>query len=82
MTALICVLAQAWLDAQYRGEWPVICLDDLASELDQDHQAAVVGSLAGTQAQVLISGTELPRVLERSPVKLFHVEQGHLTPQV
>ncbi|WP_233840272.1 DNA replication/repair protein RecF [Dyella sp. 2HG41-7] len=82
LTALICVLAQAWLDAQYRGEWPVICLDDLASELDQDHQAAVVGSLAGTQAQVLISGTELPRVLERSPVKLFHVEQGHLTPQV
>lgn len=82
LTALICVLAQARLDAQHRGEWPIICLDDLASELDHDHQAAVVGSLASTQAQVLISGTELPTVLERTNVKLFHVEQGHLTPLV
>ncbi|HUA80804.1 MAG TPA: DNA replication/repair protein RecF [Dyella sp.] len=80
LTALICVLAQAWLDAQHRGEWPVICLDDLASELDQEHQAAVVDSLCSAPAQVLITGTELPRVLGRSVVKSFHVEQGHLTP--
>ncbi|MFC3653011.1 DNA replication/repair protein RecF [Dyella humi] len=79
LTALICVLAQAWLDAKHRGEWPIVCLDDLASELDQAHQAAVVNSLRGTQAQVLISGTELPKVLEQTPVKMFHVEQGQLT---
>lgn len=81
LAALICVLAQAQLDAKYRGEWPVVCLDDLASELDEPHQAAVVGSLQKTRAQVLISGTEVPRVLESStPVKLFHVEQGQLKP--
>ncbi|HKT29407.1 DNA replication/repair protein RecF, partial [Dyella sp.] len=80
LTALVCVLAQAWLDAMHRGEWPIVCLDDLASELDQAHQAAVVDSLRGTPAQVLISGTELPAVLAAQPIQMFHVEQGRLTP--
>jgi DNA replication and repair protein RecF len=80
LTALVCVLAQAWLDAKHRGEWPIVCLDDLASELDQAHQAAVVESLRGTPAQVLISGTEFPKVLASHPVQMFHVEQGQLTP--
>ena len=80
LTALVCVLAQARLDAQHRGEWPIVCLDDLASELDQAHQAAVVDSLRGTAAQVLITGTELPKVLEHLPIRMFHVEQGQLTP--
>jgi len=80
LAALICVLAQARLDATHRGEWPIVCLDDLASELDQLHQAALVESLQNTHAQILISGTEVPRVLESTPVKLFHVEQGRLTP--
>lgn len=82
LTALVCVLAQAWLDAQRRGEWPIVCLDDLASELDRGHQVAVVGSLQSTQAQVLISGTELPEVLGQLPIRMFHVEQGQLTPLV
>jgi DNA replication and repair protein RecF len=80
LTALICVLAQAWADAKRRGEWPIVCLDDLASELDLAHQTAVVDSLRATSAQVLISGTELPKVLEHVPIALFHVEQGQLTP--
>ncbi|WP_284319114.1 DNA replication/repair protein RecF [Dyella acidisoli] len=80
LTALICVLAQAWLDAKHRGEWPIVCLDDLASELDLTHQAAVVNSLRATSAQILISGTELPEVLVHTPAKMFHVEQGQLTP--
>lgn len=80
LTALVCVLAQAWLDAQHRGEWPIVCLDDLASELDQAHQAAVTDSLRGTPAQVLITGTELPKALQDLPIRMFHVEQGQLTP--
>ena len=80
LAALVCVLAQARLDAQRRGEWPIVCLDDLASELDQAHQAAVVNSLQHTTAQILITGTELPKVLEHLPIRMFHVEQGQLTP--
>lgn len=82
LTALVCVLAQAWLDAQYRGEWPIICLDDLASELDQAHQAAAISILQSTSAQILISGTELPKVLEHISTRMFHVEQGQLTPLI
>src|SRR5699024_6253138 len=42
LCALACVLAQAKVYADDKGEWPVVCLDDLASELDVAHQQAVV----------------------------------------
>jgi DNA replication and repair protein RecF len=80
LVALACLLAQAHLDAERRGEWPVICLDDLASELDRQHQAFVVESLLSAPAQVLITGTEIPGSLEGAPSLVFHVEQGRLTP--
>jgi DNA replication and repair protein RecF len=80
LVALACLLAQARLDAEKRGEWPIICLDDLASELDFTHQTAVVSSLLGVPAQVLITGTEIPASLQDAPKQVFHVEQGALTP--
>ncbi|GFZ88906.1 DNA replication and repair protein RecF [Dyella caseinilytica] len=80
LVALACLLAQAHLDAERRGEWPIICLDDLASELDLSHQAAVVASLTEVPAQVLLTGTEIPRPLEGTPKQVFHVEQGMLAP--
>ncbi|CAM5297211.1 DNA replication and repair protein RecF OS=Rhodanobacter lindaniclasticus OX=75310 GN=recF PE=3 SV=1 [Rhodanobacter lindaniclasticus] len=64
LAALACVMAQAALYAQQRGEWPVVCLDDLASELDQGHQAAVVSVLQEAHAQILLTGTELPLALQ------------------
>lgn len=79
LTALACMLAQAQLYASSCGEWPVVCLDDLASELDQTHQAAVVAQLSAAQAQVLLSGTELPPALASASPRVFHVEQGVLT---
>lgn len=80
LAALSCLLAQASLYAVQRGEWPVICLDDLASELDLAHQAAVVQRLGEAGAQVLVTGTALPSALEGFPHRLFHVEQGQITP--
>jgi DNA replication and repair protein RecF len=80
LTALTCLLAQASLYADSCGVWPIICLDDLASELDRAHQAAVVGQLAGAAAQVLITGTEVPEALHAHPSRVFHVEQGRPTP--
>lgn len=79
LTALGCVLAQASLYAERRGEWPVVCLDDLASELDRPHQAAVVGQLREVGAQVLVTGTEVPEALQDGPTQVFHVEQGRLS---
>ena len=80
LTALACVLAQAALYGAQRGEWPIVCLDDLASELDQTHQKAVVAQLQTVGAQILLTGTELPAALYGAPARVFHVEQGVLTP--
>ena len=80
LTALACLLAQAALYADRRGEWPIVCLDDLASELDLEHQAALVEQLAQVQAQVLITGTEVPAALNACPAHMFHVEQGRVAP--
>jgi len=76
LCALACLLGQASLHAELRGEWPVVCLDDLASELDRTHQEWVVGQLLGRDAQVFVTGTEVPSALAGQPVALFHVEHG------
>lgn len=79
LAALACVLAQAALYARQQGDWPTVCLDDLASELDQAHQAAVVAQLRAAGAQVLLTGTELPTALKDLPARVFHVEQGQVS---
>ena len=80
LTALAALLAQAEHQAAARGDWPVVALDDLASELDRGHQALVLGRLAGTGAQVIVTGTEVPALpgTLAAAATLFHVEQGRL----
>jgi len=82
LTALAALLAQAEHHAQARGEWPVIALDDLASELDRQHQRRVLERLIASGAQVFITGTEAPSALAEIGVAVttFHVEQGELRP--
>ena len=81
LCALACALSQAALFAELRNEWPIVCLDDLASELDRDHQAAVLEWLAAVDAQVLITGTDrLPSLTNPdAATRTFHVEQGRVT---
>lgn len=78
LTALTALLAQAEHQAARRGDWPVIALDDLASELDRPHQQLVLRRLRDDGAQVLVSGTEVPAALEGLAVSVatFHVERG------
>lgn len=76
LVALACVLAQGRCLAEQQGSWPVVCLDDLASELDREHQHRLVQRLLETQAQVWVTGTEPPAALEGSRVARFHVEHG------
>ena len=79
LTAMACVLAQAQLHASCCNEWPIVCLDDLASELDQSHQGAVIAQLVGAGVQVLITGTETPKVMQDISAQVFHVEQGQVS---
>ncbi len=80
LTALACLLAQAEDFADVRGHWPVFLLDDLASELDRDHQRRLLERLRGSGAQVFVTGTDpIPALLEADwPVAMFHVEHGRL----
>lgn len=82
LTALACVLAQAEDFAHATGQWPVICLDDLPSELDLAHQAMVLERLVDAGAHLLLTATELPTSLQpyRGQLQWFHVEQGAVRP--
>jgi DNA replication and repair protein RecF len=81
LTALTCLLAQAADFADERGHWPVLCLDDLGSELDRAHQGRILDLLRLTDAQVLITATEVPPAFEGREVAVFHVEhEGAVTP--
>lgn len=79
LVATACLLAQAKLYAETMGEWPVVCLDDLASELDLAHQSSLVAELVSARAQILVTGTDTPIALRDIPKRTFHVEQGQLT---
>lgn len=80
LTALACVLAQARAFAQDRGEWPLVCLDDLASELDQAHLRQALVAVLSSGAQVILTATEAPALLIDAlrPQVRFHVEHGRL----
>lgn len=78
LAALAALLAQAGHHAELKQDWPVVLLDDLASELDRNHQQRVLAWLVDTGAQVFISGTERPAALDSLGLsaQTFHVEQG------
>lgn len=78
LVALAAVLAQAKVHAATKGEWPIMALDDLPSELDQAHQAEVASTLLEAGSQLLVTATELPGALAAvlADARTFHVEQG------
>lgn len=82
LVALAALLAQAEYHGAGRGDWPVIALDDLASELDRPHQCRVLEWLLATPAQIFVTGTEAPPGLPATAVvsARFHVEQGTIAP--
>lgn len=80
LCALACILAQADLYAAQHEHWPIVCLDDLASELDDAHFRAVVADLRNTPAQVLATGTDMTSFVNARTTgdAVFHVEQGNV----
>lgn len=75
--ALACCLAQTrWLNDRL-GEYPLLCLDDLDSELDNPHSAKVIGWLDGRALQAWLTSTS-GAVRSAQAAAVFHVEQGGL----
>ncbi len=81
LVALACLLGQADTYRDRSGHWPVLLFDDLASELDAAHQQQVLRWLVASEAQLLVSGTEIPAdwsATLASGTPRFHVEQGQV----
>ncbi len=79
LLALCCLMSQAQAHAREPGAgWPVIALDDLASELDRNHQRRTLDYLQASGAQVFITGTEPAHELagRLETAAMFHVEHG------
>lgn len=80
LLALSLLVAQAEHQAGVRGHWPIVALDDIASELDTTHQELLLHRLDGVGAQVLMTGTHRPGAMGTAdlPLSVFHVEQGRI----
>jgi len=84
LASLSMLLAQVALFKDRRAEAPVLCLDDTLSELDSANQSRVLGALESMDVQVLIACAD-PALAARCRTggdRLFHVEQGTLSPEV
>lgn len=73
--ALSLKLAERELFQDDTGQWPVLLLDDVLSELDAKRQDFVLQRITG--GQVFITGCEAPRG-EFSRGKSLHIHQGKL----
>ncbi len=73
--ALSLKLAERELHREDTGQWPVLLLDDVLSELDQKRQEFVLERIRG--GQVFITGCEVPET-KRAETKLFVIEGGAL----
>jgi DNA replication and repair protein RecF len=74
------ILAQAQLICE-SGETPVLMLDDLSSELDEEHLARVINAGMELDVQIWLTGTRLTPSMKAcgSNYKLFHVEHGRVS---
>jgi DNA replication and repair protein RecF len=78
--ALVCVLALTrWLNDRI-GEYPLLCLDDLASEFDTTHVTKAITWLTDKPVQAWLTATTRPdaRYLGGA-VRMFHVEHSGAT---
>lgn len=72
-------LALARVIRDVRDVWPLVLLDDVASELDSTKREALGGLVRNMDAQFIISTTtEEPQFLDRQDGYVFRVESGLL----
>ena len=75
--ALVCTLALArWLKESI-GDHPLLCLDDLESELDTPHAVRVIQWLREAAIQAWLTATQVPDSSHLiGNAKLFHVKRS------
>lgn len=78
LACIACLLGAAKLYTEHHGEPPVFAIDDLFSELDQQHQRRVLEALQAAGVQLWVSGVERSPAMSSwtGAARVFHVEQG------
>ncbi len=79
--ALAARLAEIDLIREETGEEPILLLDDVFSELDENRQRFLLESIHGLQAFITCTGIEDSIKKYISAKNLFYVEKGQITPQ-
>ena len=80
-TALAARLAEIDLIQEETGEDPILLLDDVFSELDENRQRFLLESIGDLQAFITCTGIEDSIKKYISADNLFYVENGRITPQ-
>ena len=61
------------------GEYPLLLLDDVLSELDSKRQEYILKSINGIQTLITCTGiSDIKRHLKNNNMKIFNVNQGHV----
>jgi len=61
-----------------RGEAPILMMDDLSSELDQEHYRVIMAGVRAHAGQVILTTTTPEYVLHNTEAALFHVCEGRV----
>ena len=75
--ALSIKLAEREIFLAETGEYPILLLDDVLSELDSKRQEFVLNRIGG--GQTLITCCEDDEISSRTGGKILHVDKGHIT---
>lgn len=78
-TALSIKLAEIDLMHSETGEYPVLLLDDVMSELDNERQIHLLETIEG-KVQTFLTTTSLDRIKDKLTVEpdIFYVQQGKI----
>ena len=77
-TTLALKLSELQLLKEAAGEYPILLLDDVMSELDAERRAQLMAFLQREQIQTLITATEKSYFPEMPLGKIFNVEGGRI----
>lgn len=81
--ALILAFKMAQISYYHRsyGDFPLLLLDDVLSELDQQKRAKLIEYLNSLDAQIFITTTDLEMSFERQDIKVFEIQNGVVAQQ-
>ncbi len=77
--ALVMKIAQALLCYKETGEYPVLMLDDVLSELDERRQGFILNNIKDIQVLLTTCDDKVLSNIKKENAKLFYVKEGNIS---